>query len=129
MSYTPKKNIILVFCVALIGAFGCTSTNTIPASEEALIANKIHAGDKLTLNFRNGSVEKIKLSYFDAEQIAGIAKNDQTIIANYEQITFLQHKKPAVAKTAGLTLGVVALAVGLAAGEAAASLLAGPGGS
>ncbi len=127
MKTFSQQALIAILCMAIIGNTACTSTQTIHASQQAITASKIHAGDKVTLNYTDGSDERIKVVNIGAEDISGTADDGRMIIANYDDIVSMDHKEVEVIKSAGAAVGLVALGailVGAAAVGAFASCAA-----
>ena len=126
---TPlRQTLLTLLCMAMIGNTGCTSMQTIHASEQAVTASKIRAGDKVTLNYADGSSEQIKVTDIGPEEISGTADDGRMIIADYDEVISLDRKEVEVIKTAGAVVGVAALGAILIAGAAAGTAIAVAGG-
>jgi len=126
---TPlRQTLLTLLCMAMIGNTGCTSMQTIHASEQAVTASKIRAGDKVTLNYTDGSSEQIKVTDIGPEEISGTADDGRMIIADYDEVISLDRKEVEVIKTAGAVVGVAALGAILIAGAAAGTAIAVAGG-
>jgi hypothetical protein len=118
MNNALKQALIVLLGLAMLGSAGCTTTQTIHASQEAITEMKIRPGDKLTLNYATGRAETIELLGLDQEQITGRAKNDEVLVAEYTELVSLQHKRISAGKTAGVILLVPVFAIAAAAGAA-----------
>jgi len=126
---TPlRQTLLTLLCMAMIGNTGCTSMQTIHASEQAVTASKIRTGDKVTLNYTDGSSEQIKVTDIGPEEISGTADDGRMIIADYDEVISLDRKEVEVIKTAGAVVGVAALGAILIAGAAAGTAIAVAGG-
>ena len=113
-----RHTLLVLFSLAMVANAGCTSMQTVHASEEAILEKKVRAGDEVTLEYANGAVETIKVTDIGATEITGIADDGRTIVADYETLIALQHKKVEALKTAGATVGVIVLGTVILAGAA-----------
>ena len=104
MNNALKQALIVLLGLAMVGGAGCTTTQMIRASQEAITEMKIRPGDKLTLNYATGRAETIELLGLDQEQITGRAKNDEVLVAEYTELVSLQHQRISARKTAGAFL-------------------------
>jgi len=87
---------------------------TIEATPEAIVANDIEPGDKVTLIFRNGRHEKITVDTVDESSIAGTDENDELVAADFRDLRKIKARKFDGRKTAENTgKGVLLVAVGL----------------
>ena len=123
-----RQSFFALLCIAMIGNTACTSMQTVHASEQAVTASKIHAGDKVTLNYTDGSSEQIKVTDIGPEEISGTADDGRLIVADYDDVISLDHKEVEVIKTAGAIVGVTVLGAILIAGAAAGAAIAVAGG-
>jgi hypothetical protein len=123
-----RQTLFILLCIAMMGNTACTSMQTVHASEQAVTASKIRVGDKVTLNYTDGSSEQIKVTDIGVEEISGTADDGRLIVANYDEVISLDHKEIEVLKTAGAAVGVVALGAILVAGAAAGTAIAVAGG-
>ena len=119
------RNLLLgLLLIALAGNTACTSLQTAYASEEAIAHHNIAEGDKVTLNFVNGTSERIEVLSIGEQAIEGRADDGRVIVADYEELIDIDYKKVEVAKSAGAVVGgaiigaiyITAMAVGAMAG-------------
>lgn len=124
MKMVSRYGVLALVVIVLAGNTACTSMQTAYASEEAIAHHKIDEGDKVTLNFTNGSSERIRISSISENEIEGRADDGRMIAASYEELIDIDYKKTEVAKTAGAVVGgavigaiyITAVAVGAMAG-------------
>ena len=109
MNSTKRKALLLALCLASFGGAGCTTMESMQGSQEALAEEKIRVGDKVFLHYNNGLSEEIKITNIGDETVSGVAGKGRKIVANYEDIDSVGHKEIEGWKTAGATVGIIAL--------------------
>jgi hypothetical protein len=125
----PLKSLLLIsLCFTMIGNAGCTTMQTVHGSQEALAEKRIRVGDKVTLHYTSGHSEEAKLTAIGPESISAITEDGRTIEVEYDHLLSLDHEKVEVLKTAGATVGVVALGAVLVGAVAVGSMVAVAGG-
>ena len=128
MKIRLKQALLVTLCFAMIGNTGCTTTQTINASPEALAEKKVVVGDKLTVHYTSGHSELVKLTEIGEESLSGIADDGRTVELDYDNLLTLEHKEVDVLKTAGATVGVVVLGAVLVGAVAVGTMAAMAGG-
>lgn len=128
MNNRLKQILLVSLCFTMIGNAGCTTMRTAHGSQEAIAEKKIRVGNKVTLHYTSGHSEEAKLTAIGAESISAITEDGRTIEVEYDHLLSLDHKKVEVLKTAGATVGVVALGAVLVGAVAVGSMVAVAGG-
>lgn len=109
MNNTTKKTLLMALCFTLLGGAGCTTIDSMDGTPEALAEEKIRVGDKVFLHYNNGLSDKVKITNIGDESVSGEAEHGRKIVANYEDLSSVGHKRVEVLKTAGATVGIIAL--------------------
>ena len=122
-----NKLLILALGCVLLGSAGCTTMETVHGSPEALEEKRIRVGDKVTLHYTSGHSEPVKLTAIGPESISALADDGRRIEVNYEDLLSLDHKRVEVLKTAGATVGVIALGAVLVGAAAVGTMAAAAG--
>ena len=122
-----QQILVVALCCAMLGTTGCTTMETVHGSAEALEEKKIRVGDKVTVNYVSGHSEPGKLTAIGEESIWVLTDDGRRVEVDYDDLLSLDHKKVEVLKTAGATVGLVALGavIVVGAGVGAAAAVAG----
>ena len=128
MSSQLKQALLAVLCFTMIGNAGCTTTQTVHGSQEALVQKKVRVGDKVTLHYVSGASVKVKLTSIGQESLTGISDDGRTVTTVYADLLSLEKKKVEVVKTAGAAVGIVALGAVMTGAIAAGTMVAVAGG-
>lgn len=124
-----QQIMVVALCCAMLGTTGCTTMETVHGSAEALEEKNIRAGRKVTLNYVSGYSEPAKLTAIGEDSVQVLTHDGRRLEVAYDDLSSLDYKKVEVLKTAGATVGVVALGavilVGAGAGAAAAVMAGG----
>ena len=119
MKINWRQTLVVALCCAMLGAAGCTTMETVDGSAAALEEKKIRVGDKVTLNYVSGHSEPAKLTVIGEESIAALTDDGRRVEVDYDDLLSLDHKKVEVLKTAGATVGAVALGAAMVVGATA----------
>lgn len=106
MPRNPAFQIFIAVLTALC-LTACTSLRAVPASEKQAVRAALKVGDEVSISAVNGKTYLLVLTDIDDEKIVGVG-NNQKVTMRYEQIRTLETRKVSVAKTAGLSIGVLA---------------------
>lgn len=109
MNSALKQAFLIALCFVLLGSAGCTTMESMDGTQEALAEEKIRVGDKVFLHYNNGLSEEIEITNIGDESVSGEAEHGRKIVANYEDLSSVGHKKIEVLKTVGATIGIIAL--------------------
>lgn len=109
MNNTMKQTFLIALCLASFGSVGCTTMESMQGSQEALAEEKIRVGDKVFLHYNDGRTEEIKITDIGEETVSGVAGKGRNIVADYNDIGSIGHKEIEGWKTAGATVGIIAL--------------------
>lgn len=109
MNRTTKQTLLITLCCALLGSAGCTTIDSMDGTQEALAEEKIRVGDKVFLHYNNGGSQEVEITDMDDVSLSGEAEYGEKIVANYEDLSSVGHKRIEVLKTVGATVGVIAL--------------------
>ena len=128
MNIRLKQALLVTLCFAMIGNTGCTTTQNVNASPEAMAEKKIKVGDKVTVHYTSGHSELVKLTEIGEESLSGIADDGRSVELDYDNLLTLEHKEVDVLRTAGATVGMVVLGAVLVGAVAVGSMVAVAGG-
>ena len=109
MNSTTRQALLITLCCALLGSAGCTTMDSMDGTQEALAEEKIRVGDKVFLHYNDGASEEVEITDIDDESVSGKAEHGEKIVANYEDLSSVGHKRVEVLKTVGATVGLIAL--------------------
>jgi predicted transcriptional regulator len=109
MNNTTKPAVLITLCCALLGSAGCTTMDSMDGTQEALAEEKIRVGDKVFLHYNNGVSEQVEITAIGDASVSGEAEHGEKIVANYEDLSSVGHKRVEVLKTVGATVGIIAL--------------------
>ena len=109
MNNATKQAVLITLCCALLGSAGCTTMDSMDGTPEALAEEKIRVGDKVFLHYYNGESEEVEITEIGDESVFGEAQRGEKIVANYEDLSSVGHKRVEVLKTVGATVGIIAL--------------------
>jgi hypothetical protein len=101
---------MLVAVAVSLSLIACTSMRPLPADDAGQWRGQVQVGDDVSVAASNGKTYLLTLTEVDDQKIVGIGDNKKVTI-RYEQIQTLEVRKVSVAKTTGLTLGLVAAAL------------------
>lgn len=97
--------------VAMFTAFcllACTSMRPIDAATASSVRAAVKVGDEVSVSATNGKSYLLVLTAVDDEKIVGTGDNKKVTI-RYAQIKSIEVRKISAGKTAGLTVGVLAV--------------------
>jgi hypothetical protein len=63
----------------------------------------------LILHYNNGVSEEVEITDIGDESVFGAAQHGEKIVANYEDLSSVGHKRIEVLKAVGATVGIIAL--------------------
>jgi hypothetical protein len=109
MNSTTKETLLITLCCALQGSAGCTTMDSMDGTQEALAEEKIRVGDKVFLHYNGGRSYEVEITHIGDESVSGEEKNGRKIVAEYEDLSSVGHKRVEVLKTVGATVGIIAL--------------------
>jgi hypothetical protein len=109
MNSTTNQVLLITLCCALLGSAGCTTMDSMDGTQEALAEEKIRVGDKVFLHYNNGASKEVEITDMDDVSVFGEAQHGEKIVANYEDLSSVGHKRVEVLKTVGATVGIIAL--------------------
>ena len=96
---------IIMYLVLIAFTAGCTTMQSLPATDVQSLASQIKVGDKIKI-IRNGETDAtFKVSAVSDEGISG-----EGVFVVYPDIRQVQVSKTDTVKTVGLTVGIVAVA-------------------
>lgn len=125
------NSLLAVLCIMIVGNTACTSMATIDAEAEAVAANDIDAGDKVTLVYRNGTSLEITVDTIDETGIQGSDEDGRLVVADFRELEKIRARQFDGGKTArktGKGVGYALLGIlwlGAIAAEAAAGAYGG----
>jgi hypothetical protein len=109
MNSSIKSALLIAVLLASFGSVGCTTMDSMDGTHEALTEEKIRVGDKVFLHYYNGWSDEVEITDIGDESVSGEAEHGKKIVANYEDLSSIGHKRVEVLKTAGATVGIIAL--------------------
>ena len=109
MNSSTKLALLIAVLFASFGSVGCTTMDSMDGTHEALAEEKIRVGDKVFLHYSGGRSYEVEITNIGAESVSGEEENGRKIVAEYEDLSSIGHKRVEVLKTAGATLGIIAL--------------------
>jgi hypothetical protein len=109
MNSTTKQAVLITLCCTLLGSAGCTTMESMDGTQEALAEEKIRVGDKVFLHYNGGRSYEVEITNIGDESVSGEEENGRKIVANYEDLSSVGHKRVEVLKTVGATVGIIAL--------------------
>jgi hypothetical protein len=109
MNSIIKPALLIAVLFASFGSVGCTTIDSLDGTQEALAEEKIRVGDKVFLHYGGGQSYEIEITNIANESVSGEEKNGRKIVAEYEDLSSVGHKRVEVLKTVGATVGIIAL--------------------
>ena len=109
MNSSIKPALLTAVLFASFGSVGCTTIDSMDGTHEALAEEKIRVGDKVFLHYSGGRSYEVEITNIGDESVSGEEENGRKIVAEYEDLSSIGHKRVEVLKTAGATLGIIAL--------------------
>ena len=109
MNSSTKLALLIAVLFASFGSVGCTTMDSMDGTHEALTEEKIRVGDKVFLHYNAGRSYEVEITNIGAESVSGEEKNGRKIVAEYEDLSSIGHKRVEVLKTVGATVGIIAL--------------------
>ena len=113
-----QQILVVALCCAMLGTTGCTTMETVHGSAEALEEKNIRAGRKVTLNYVSGYSEPAKLTAIGEDSVQVLTDDGRRVEIDYDDLSSLDYERVEVLKTAGATVGVVALGAAVLVGAA-----------
>jgi hypothetical protein len=83
--------------------------DSMDGTQEALAEEEIRVGDKVFLHYNDGESKEVEITDIGDESVSGEAEYGEKIVANYEDLNSVGHKRVEVLKTVGATVGIIAL--------------------
>lgn len=98
----------LVAVFTALSLVACTSMRPLPANDPSSVRQAVKVGDDVSVVATNGKTYLLTLTAVDDEKLVGVGDNKKVTI-RYAQIVSMEVRKVSAAKTAGLTVGVLAV--------------------
>ncbi len=107
-----RKIAVMTLSLALIANTGCTSLQTIEATEAAVVEHNLKVGDKVRLRRVGHRPEDVRILKLSESELTATRKDGTVIVVDWRDIEKLEVVKISLVKTAGAGVGfVVMLAV------------------
>lgn len=99
---------IVVAVFTALSLVACTSMRPLPANDPRAVRQAVKVGDEVSIVAANGKTYLLVLTVVDDEKLVGNGDNKKVSI-RYAQIVSMEVRKVSAGKTAGLTVGVLAV--------------------
>ena len=113
-----RKIAVMTLSLALIANTGCTSLQTIEATEAAVVEHNLKVGDKVRLRRVGHRTEDVYILKLSESELTVIRKDGSVIVVDWRDIEKLQVLMFSPVKSAGYGVGVVVIAAALLAAMA-----------
>ncbi len=113
-----RKIAVMTLSLALIGNTGCTSLQTIEATEAAVVEHNLKVGDKVRLHRLGHRTEDVHILKLSESEMTATRKDGTVIVVDWRDIHRLEVEKTDLAETAktvAVGVGIVVLFAVLAA--------------
>ncbi len=102
---------VMTLSLALIGNAGCTSLQTIEATEAAVVEHNLKVGDKVRLRRVGHRTEDVHILKLSESELTATRKDGTVIVVEWREILTLEVVKISPVKTAAAGVGLVVFAV------------------
>ena len=105
-----RKIAVMTLSLALIANTGCTSLQTIGATEAAVVEHNLKVGDKVRLHRLGYRTEDVRILKLSESEMTATGKDGTVIVVDWGDIDTLEVVKIHPIKTGGAVVGIVVVA-------------------
>ncbi len=109
MKTMTRKIAVITLSLALIANTGCTSFQTIEATEAAVVEHNLKVGDKVRLHRFGHRTEDVRILKLSESELTATRKDGTVIVVDWRDIRTLEVVKISAVKTAGAGVGIVVM--------------------
>jgi hypothetical protein len=97
----------VIVCVLLAG--GCTTRHVLGDAAPDRLATSVRVGDTVRVATHDNVTQKFTVAAIDPDALRGVTRAGTSVELPYSDITRVEYRRLAVAKTSGLVAGIVTL--------------------